>query len=357
VKRLAVTFLSLVCRPSSRQLLDVFFPPPSAFRHAQIMVHIHGGGWQRGDRKADFYGAPFMGRAYSKRGYVTLLPSYRLDRHPAAAEDVARALRFAADNATRWGLRADCGILLSGHSAGAHLISLVLLDERYLRAVGLSRQRVMGVAAISGIYLLANPMTNSPEALLPPLEESDATGGALEAVERETAAAALAAASSPLSPGSSSSALSATAALEGAREAKAAAAACQYNCPISSIKTSLFNWIYVRPVFGEAKVGATPHVVCLLARHDDGSLWCRTQDALLDASPLYHLQRLSLPSTGYSLLPPFCLVNATTDFGLEKGAEAFLQELRRRGSAASMHQVVPSTTPASGMLCVGAAPL
>ena len=43
-----------------------------------------------GDKNHDFYGAPFMGDAYAKRGYLCITIGYRLSCYPENVEDVAR---------------------------------------------------------------------------------------------------------------------------------------------------------------------------------------------------------------------------------------------------------------------------
>jgi len=43
-------------------------------------------------------------------------------------------------------------IYASGHSAGAHLVSLLALDEKHLRKFDLDRKSIAGVIAMSGIY-------------------------------------------------------------------------------------------------------------------------------------------------------------------------------------------------------------
>ncbi|CAF4816188.1 unnamed protein product [Rotaria socialis] len=52
-------------------------------------------------------------------------------------------------------------IFLSGHSAGAHLASLLVLDESYFRRHEFSLSNVHGVIATSEIYSLTNPIHDS----------------------------------------------------------------------------------------------------------------------------------------------------------------------------------------------------
>merc|ERR1712194_472932 len=72
------------------------------------------------------------------------LPSVRFPEHP---EDVASAVHWTVENIHRHGGDPGC-LILAGHSAGAHLVSLVSLDTQYLDP----KVKVRGLAAISGLY-------------------------------------------------------------------------------------------------------------------------------------------------------------------------------------------------------------
>ena len=68
------------------------------------------------------------------------------------ASDVANALQYVSEHAVGWGGDRS-RVHLAGHSAGAHLCSLVLSDPSVLREVGLKRSHLLtSVALISGIY-------------------------------------------------------------------------------------------------------------------------------------------------------------------------------------------------------------
>jgi hypothetical protein len=43
-----------------------------------VLIHVHGGGWQRGDKGSEWRGAPTMGRTASRQGMVVACISYRL---------------------------------------------------------------------------------------------------------------------------------------------------------------------------------------------------------------------------------------------------------------------------------------
>ena len=95
-----------------------------------MVIFLYGGGWVSGERRD--YG--FVGRAFAARGFVTVIPDYRLVptvRFPTFIEDAARAVRWAQDHAASFGgdpRRID----LSGHSAGAYIVAMLSLDRHYL---------------------------------------------------------------------------------------------------------------------------------------------------------------------------------------------------------------------------------
>jgi len=119
-----------------------------------VVVFVHGGGWRRGDRNywADIYGK--VGESYVKHGFVAVVISYRLSPthpHPRQAIDVARSLRWVKDHIEAF--EGDVNrVYLAGHSAGAHLVSLVTLDNRYLAEYNMETSFIKGVAAMCGIY-------------------------------------------------------------------------------------------------------------------------------------------------------------------------------------------------------------
>ncbi|MDW8141535.1 MAG: alpha/beta hydrolase, partial [Candidatus Bipolaricaulota bacterium] len=128
--------------------LDLFVPQDA--KEAPVMLFVHGGGWTSGDK--NLYG--FLGRTFAQQGILTAVMNYRLSpqvQHPAHIEDVARAFAWVHRNIARYGGSAQ-KIFVMGHSAGGHLIALLALDEKYLRAHGLTLNAIKGAIPISGIY-------------------------------------------------------------------------------------------------------------------------------------------------------------------------------------------------------------
>ncbi len=77
-------------------------------------------------------------------------------------DDLCRALVYIRDHIHEHCPQADPNqIFLSGHSAGAHLISLLVLDKTHLERHEYSSSSIRGVIPMSGIYSLANPTHDS----------------------------------------------------------------------------------------------------------------------------------------------------------------------------------------------------
>ena len=43
-----------------------------------VVMFVHGGGWMRGNRRDYFRGGPVVGKALAARGFLVVVPSYRL---------------------------------------------------------------------------------------------------------------------------------------------------------------------------------------------------------------------------------------------------------------------------------------
>ena len=118
-----------------------FYPAPSPI--SALLIFIHGGYWQALGR-AD---SGFMAEDLAGHGIATAVPEYTLCPHATLMEIVQqtrRAVRFVCNQAPSWGIDAR-RILLAGHSAGAHLAAMCLLDP--ITAAG-----VQGAVLVSGVY-------------------------------------------------------------------------------------------------------------------------------------------------------------------------------------------------------------
>ena len=112
---------------AKKQKLDVYLPDNTA--NSPIMFMVHGGAWRIGDKQNHQVVKAKVER-WRQRGWVFISINYRM--LPKAdpyqqARDVAKALEHVQAHASDW--HADSSkIIVMGHSAGAHLVSLVMTD-------------------------------------------------------------------------------------------------------------------------------------------------------------------------------------------------------------------------------------
>lgn len=106
-----------------RQLLLNLYRPKKLNGLLPAIVCIHGGGWNKGDRRHHAN----LAKALAARGYVTVSIDYRLSGEatfPAHVHDCKAAVRWMRANAEKWGVDGDM-IGATGASAGGHLAALL----------------------------------------------------------------------------------------------------------------------------------------------------------------------------------------------------------------------------------------
>jgi acetyl esterase/lipase len=131
-----------------RQKLDVY-APEHGMGPLPVVVFFYGGGWNSGYRG----GYAFAARALAARGFVVVVPDYRLVpavRFPAFVDDAAAAIRWTVDHVAASG-GDPRRIAVAGHSAGAHIALLVTLDRHYLAAAGVPGA-IKAVVGLAGPY-------------------------------------------------------------------------------------------------------------------------------------------------------------------------------------------------------------
>jgi len=135
--------------PDPRQKLDVYKPLGNV-AGAPVVVFFYGGNWSAGDR-ADYR---FVGEALAASGAIAIVADYRLSpqvRWQQILQDCALATRWAFDRAPALG-GDPRRIYLMGHSAGGYNAAMLALDSRWLRAQGLSPERLAGWIGLAGAY-------------------------------------------------------------------------------------------------------------------------------------------------------------------------------------------------------------
>jgi acetyl esterase/lipase len=127
---------------------------PKGLAKAPVLVGVHGGGWQLGDRK--FY--THWGNYLAKHGYAVFAIEYRLMKPglktwPGAVHDTKAAVQFIRAQAAEFGLDAE-RVGLIGDSAGAHLTALVALasEEPPFASGSAPAARVKAVIGFYGVY-------------------------------------------------------------------------------------------------------------------------------------------------------------------------------------------------------------
>lgn len=127
--------------PQPLQTLDVYRPRPGAAAAAPLIVMVHGGGWCIGDKALPSVTGAKLQR-WVARGFVFVSVNHPMVAEGsdalAQARHVARAVAFVQAQAAAWG-GDPARVILIGHSAGAHLVSLVNASEPMRRAAGIGR--------------------------------------------------------------------------------------------------------------------------------------------------------------------------------------------------------------------------
>src|SRR5262245_57175549 len=156
---------------------------PEGVAKAPVLVAVHGGGWQAGNRKIYTNWGPYLAR----NGIAVFAIEYRLMKpgmqtYPGAVYDTKAAIQFVRGKAGELGVDPE-RVGLVGDSAGAHLSALVALagEEPQFSAeyktdpyAGVSA-RVKAVVGFYGVYdmlaqwqhdLVARPRDNISEKFL-----------------------------------------------------------------------------------------------------------------------------------------------------------------------------------------------
>ena len=137
--------------------LDLYLPDgtqPDA--SLPVVVYVHGGAWRAGDKGNQIADKV---RLFTGAGYAFASVNYRLSpadptvldpariRFPDHPHDVGEAIGWLKSHLGDYG--ADPGrMLLIGHSAGAHLVSLVSTDPAYTGAYGIEPWRLIGTVSL-----------------------------------------------------------------------------------------------------------------------------------------------------------------------------------------------------------------
>jgi arylformamidase len=128
--------------PGERQRYDFF---PAAAAAAPLLIYIHGGYWQRGDR-TDY---AFIARELNAAGISVALPSYSLCPEVTVMAIVEELRSFLVH---LW-RETKVYPLVIGHSAGGHLTAAMLASD-WSKTANVPSDLVRAGYAISGVFEL-----------------------------------------------------------------------------------------------------------------------------------------------------------------------------------------------------------
>lgn len=109
--------------------LDLLLPDPQPAHPLPVVVYLHGGGWEAGDKAAGMY--PWTSPLMAAHGFAAVNVGYRLSwmaPHPAQINDVKAAITWLRANAAVYGLDPH-QVGVWGDSAGGHLAAMLGVDE------------------------------------------------------------------------------------------------------------------------------------------------------------------------------------------------------------------------------------
>ncbi|MDG2072370.1 MAG: alpha/beta hydrolase [Pseudomonadales bacterium] len=127
-----------------QQKLDVYYRSGTA--RLPVVIYIHGGGWAFGDKKEVHY----KPQNFDDQDVALISMNYRLRWDYETydqLEDIVSVNQWVQDNAVTYGLD-EKKIVLMGHAAGAHLMSLVGINESHMKAGGLQLSDISAVISI-----------------------------------------------------------------------------------------------------------------------------------------------------------------------------------------------------------------
>ncbi|WP_164116003.1 alpha/beta hydrolase [Sphingorhabdus sp. Alg239-R122] len=135
---------------NNRNDLDIWATEDDTQVPKPVLIFFYGGSWNSGNK--DHYG--FAAKAYAARGFLVVLPNYRLHPEtvfPAMVEDSAGAIAWTHDNIAQYG-GDPAKIFVGGHSAGAYNAAMAALDPQWLGRLGKNTDIIRGVIGLAGPY-------------------------------------------------------------------------------------------------------------------------------------------------------------------------------------------------------------
>ena len=145
IKHQDISYLKETNTTKEQPTLNVFSPRNSKYENTPVLVFVHGGNWNSGDKKT----YNFLGRNFAKKGITTVIVGYTLSpdaNFDTMANQVGQAVMWTKNNIANY--KGDPNkIFLTGHSAGGHLIALVGTSYKYVTEKNLIKGIILNDAA------------------------------------------------------------------------------------------------------------------------------------------------------------------------------------------------------------------
>ncbi|KAJ2819662.1 hypothetical protein GGI24_004716 [Coemansia furcata] len=142
--------IAYIADDNPRHTLNIYVPDES-LRALPLAIFIHGGSWRTGDKSE----CEVLANGLVSQGLAVAVINYGLSqrtpdsiRHPAHLQDAIKAVQFLVhgDYPGKQLVNSDSTYLI-GHSAGAHLATLMVLSDQ-LDCIA----SIRGVVGVGGIY-------------------------------------------------------------------------------------------------------------------------------------------------------------------------------------------------------------
>ena len=133
---------------------------PKSVENPPVLMWIGQGAWAYVNRNVEMN----LCRQIAKKGIVVVSTGHRLSpallwephrqtgiQHPEHIKDIAAAVHWLTQNAEKYGFTTD-RLFVGGYSSGAHLCTLLVSDERYLKEYDLTKDMIKGIIPVAGGY-------------------------------------------------------------------------------------------------------------------------------------------------------------------------------------------------------------
>ncbi|KAJ7214066.1 alpha/beta-hydrolase, partial [Mycena pura] len=145
---------------TDRHQLDVYYPQATgSLKKHPVLIYVYGGGFVSGERRLPApvdLGYGNLGLYFAKRGFVTIIPDYRLapgTTFPGPVHDVRDALIWVVAHPNDLGPDVDVdSVFIMGHSAGGVHTLTMLLHPPVLESAPALRAHIKGAAISCAPY-------------------------------------------------------------------------------------------------------------------------------------------------------------------------------------------------------------